>query len=156
MIAKSRPISSRRSYNRRGNTAVAKSRVFFAGWAQNASWLIRRRRRSSTDIARTPRVPPPTAVQPRTALSPPTLRSCSVKTGPYSIQWPSASIIGWSRRDLICAGVRLALMDTSHYQTAILLAQHLIGPFDERHQIGRTHEAGILAVEVGVAGRTGP
>jgi hypothetical protein len=94
MIAKSSPISSRRSCKSRGNTAVAKSRVFLAGCAQNASWLIRRRRRSSTDIASTPRVPPPTAVQPRTAASPPILRSCSVKTGPYSIQWPSASMIG--------------------------------------------------------------
>src|SRR5213078_1554338 len=88
-------------------------RVFFAGWAQNASWLIRRRRRSSTDIARTPRVPPPTAFQPHTAASPPILRSCSVKTGPYSIQCPSASMIGWSRRDLIWAGVRWALTGTS-------------------------------------------
>src|SRR5207248_1564572 len=133
-----------------------RSRVFFEGCAQNASWLIRRRRRSSTDIASTARVPPPTACQPRTALSPPILRSCSVNTGPYSIQWPSASMTGWSRRDLICAGVRLALMDTSHYETAILLAQHLVGPFDQRHQIGRSHEAGILAVEVGAADRTGP
>src|SRR5947207_5001669 len=55
----------------------------------------------------------PTAFQPRTAASPPTLRSCSVKTGPYSIQCPSASMTGWSRRDLIWAGVKWALTSTS-------------------------------------------
>src|SRR5215831_822693 len=42
MIAKSRPISSRRSASRRGNSAVARSFVFFDGWPQNASWLMRR------------------------------------------------------------------------------------------------------------------
>src|SRR5712672_3550408 len=57
MIAKSRPISSSRSARRRGNSAVARSFVFFDGWPQNASWLMRRRRRSSTDILSAHRVP---------------------------------------------------------------------------------------------------
>jgi HAMP domain-containing protein len=37
-----------------------------------------------------------------------------------------------------------------------LLAEHLVGPFHQRHQIGRRDETGILAGEVGVADRTGP
>src|SRR6266851_477378 len=109
MIAKSSPISSSRSLRRRGKRAVARSRVLFEGWPQNNSWLIRRRRRSATDIESTERVPPPTAFQPRTASSPPTLRSCSVNTGPYSTQCPSASMTGWVSRDLICAAVKWAL-----------------------------------------------
>jgi hypothetical protein len=64
---------------------------------------MRRRRRSSTDMLSALRVPLRTAFQPWTASSPPTRRNSSIKTGPYSIQCPSASMIGWSSRALIRA-----------------------------------------------------
>src|SRR6266852_3437049 len=45
------------------------------------------------------------ARNPSAALSPPTFRMRSLKTGSNSTQWPSPSITGWSRRDRICAAV---------------------------------------------------
>src|SRR5439155_1242865 len=46
------------------------------------------------------------ALNPSAALSPPTFRMRSLKTGSNSTQWPSPSMTGWSRRDRICAAVR--------------------------------------------------
>lgn len=37
-----------------------------------------------------------------------------------------------------------------------LLAEDLIGPFHQCHQIGRRHEPRVLAFEVVIADRTGP
>ena len=36
------------------------------------------------------------------------------------------------------------------------LTDDLVGPFNQRHQIGGRDETGILAHQVGVADRTGP
>jgi hypothetical protein len=38
----------------------------------------------------------------------------------------------------------------------LLLAEDLIGPFHQRHQIRRSDKPGILAIQVGIADRTGP
>jgi len=54
----------------------------------------RRRRRSSTLSVRESRVTAIAARKPSAALSPPTLRICSAKTGSYSTQCPSPSIMG--------------------------------------------------------------
>ena len=53
----------------------------------------------------------------------------------------------WPERDHMIGGRSRRLL---------LLAEDLIGPLHQRHQIGRRHKPGILAFEVGIADRTGP
>src|SRR5688500_14446835 len=92
------PRSASRSYMRRGSIAVARSRTFSHGDDQNASWPTRRRLRSATDIFSAFGTRWLANSHASTAASPPMRRNSSPMTGPYSSQWPSASMIGWPRR----------------------------------------------------------
>src|SRR5581483_8432758 len=96
---KSMPRSGSRSWSSRGSIAVARSSTFSHGEDQNASWPIRRRARSATVIRSALGTRWLARASPSTAASPPILRNASRITGPYSSQWPSASMIGWERRD---------------------------------------------------------
>jgi hypothetical protein len=74
--------------------AVARSRVFLVGRNQNASWPIRRRRRSATDMRSELGMRWLAAVRASTAVSPPMRRNSSRMRGAYSAQCPSASMMG--------------------------------------------------------------
>ena len=52
--------------------------------------------------------------------------------------------------------VPLARRDNDFQAEWRLLAEDLVGPLHQRHQIRWSHEPGILAFKVGVADRTGP
>ncbi len=82
----------------RGIMAVARSSVFSHGEDQNASWPTRRRARSATVILSALGTRWLARARPSTAASPPMRRNSSRITGPYSSQWPSASMTGWERR----------------------------------------------------------
>ena len=86
MTAKSVPISSSRSYSSRGIIAVARSSVFSAWRLQKAGWAMRQRCRSATDMPSASRVVCIAARNPSAALSPPTFRIRSLKTGSNSTQ----------------------------------------------------------------------
>ena len=81
----------------RGSIAVARSSVFLVGRNQKASWPIRRRRRSATDIPSEVGIRWLARASASTAASPPMRRNSSRMSGAYSSQWPSASMIGWFR-----------------------------------------------------------
>ena len=66
--------------------AVARSSTFSLGDDQKASWPTRLRLRWVATASAS------------AAASPPIRRNSSFMTGPYSIQWPSASMTGWRRR----------------------------------------------------------
>src|SRR5437867_7655059 len=93
------PRSSSRSYMSRGSIAVARSSTFSDGEDQNASMPTRRCRRSGTDIRSALGTRSVAVARASTAASPPMRRNSSRMTGPYSSQWPSASMIGWLRRE---------------------------------------------------------
>ena len=82
----------------RGSMAVARSRVFSHGEDQNASCPTRRRARSATVILSELGTRWLARARPSAAASPPMRRNSSRITGPYSSQWPSASMTGWVRR----------------------------------------------------------
>ena len=75
--------------------AVARSRVFFVGRSQNASWPTRRRRRSATDMPSDLGMRALAMSSASTAVSPPMRRNSSRMSGWNSAQCPSASMIGW-------------------------------------------------------------
>src|SRR6185312_2090931 len=93
------PRSGSRSWSSRGSMAVARSSTFSHGEDQNASWPTRRRPRSATVIVSALGTRWLARARPSAAASPPILRKASRMTGPYSSQWPSASMIGWERRE---------------------------------------------------------
>jgi hypothetical protein len=78
--------------------AVARSSTFSLGDDQNDSWPTRFRLRSATVILSALGTRWLASARASTAASPPMRRNSSRMTGPYSIQWPSASMIGWLRR----------------------------------------------------------
>ena len=78
--------------------AVARSSTFSHGEDQNASLPTRRRVRSATRHPERVGHALLASGQPSTAASPPMRRNSSRITGPYSSQWPSASMTGWLRR----------------------------------------------------------
>ena len=78
--------------------AVARSSVFLVGRNQKASWPIRRRRRSATDMRSELGMRALAMSSASTAVSPPMRRNSSRMCGANSAQWPSASMIGWFRR----------------------------------------------------------
>ena len=84
---------------RRGSIAVARSSTFSLGEDQNASWPTRRRRRSAKDIPSEFGMRRLAIARASTAASPPMRRNSSRMIGAYSSQWPSASMIGWLRRE---------------------------------------------------------
>src|SRR5215475_866787 len=84
---------------RRGSIAVARSSTFSDGEPQNASMATRRRRRSLSDMRSALGTRSVAAASASTAASPPMRRNSSRMTGPYSSQWPSASMIGCFRRE---------------------------------------------------------
>jgi len=79
--------------------AVARSSVFLVGRNQNASWPIRRRRRSATDMPSELGMRTLAMSNASTAASPPMRRNSSRMCGANSAQCPSASMIGWLKRD---------------------------------------------------------
>src|SRR5437867_7842998 len=85
--------------------AVARSSVFDAWRVQKPGWATRRRRRSLSDMLGASSVVCNAASHPLAALSPPTLRIRSEKTGSNSTQCPSPSMTGWLRFARICVGV---------------------------------------------------
>ena len=84
---------------RRGIMAVARSSVFLVGRNQNASWPIRRRRRSATDMPSELGMRWLARARASTAVSPPMRRNSSRMSGANSAQCPSASMIGWFKRE---------------------------------------------------------
>jgi len=78
--------------------AVARSSVFLVGRNQNASWPIRRRRRSATDIESELGMRALAMASASTAVSPPMRRNSSRMSGANSAQCPSASMIGCFKR----------------------------------------------------------
>ncbi len=88
--------------------------VFFVGRNQNASWPIRRRRRSATDILSELGMRVLAMSSASTAVSPPIRRNSWRISGWNSAQCPSASMIGWLRRPRsfrasVCAWVTMVL-----------------------------------------------
>ncbi len=79
--------------------AVARSSTFSHGEDQKASWPIRRRRRSGSDILRELGTRWLATSRASAAASPPMRRNSSRMIGAYSSQCPSASMMGWLRRE---------------------------------------------------------
>ena len=77
-----------------GSIAVARSSTFSLGDDQNASMPTRFRARSATDILSELGTRALARSNASAAASPPMRLNSSRMTGPYSIQWPSASTIG--------------------------------------------------------------
>lgn len=82
--------------------AVARSSTFSLGVDQNASWPTRRRLRSAIDMPSELGTRWLARANASTAASPPIRRNSSRMTGAYSTQWPSASMMGWLRRERSC------------------------------------------------------
>src|SRR5689334_11284696 len=141
------PRSSSRSCMSRGSMAVARSRTFSDGEAQNASWPTRRRVRSATDIDSALGTRWEASASASTAASPPMRRNSSRMTGPYSSQWPSASMTGWLRRArsrlasvgmsaLLDLELRAAILRPARFGVGLTRGR-LLTVGDERHAIGR-------------------
>src|SRR5215813_3949098 len=111
MTQKSRPRSSSRSYSSCGIIAVARSSVFLVGRNQKASWPIRRRRRSATDMLSEFGMRALAMSSASTAVSPPMRRNSWRMSGLNSAQCPSASMIGCFRRPRICRASVCAWVD---------------------------------------------
>src|SRR5213596_549729 len=118
------PRSSRRSYSRRGSIAVARSRTFSLGDPQKASWPTRRRRRSARDIRSELGMRSLAIARASAAASPPMRRNSSRMRGAYSSQWPSASIIGWFRRERsfrAAVGPSGSIVTSRHAQSGLMI-----------------------------------
>ena len=90
----------RRAASRSGSSAVPRSSVLRAGSPHHDVRMRPAARICSGVSPRMAAAPPVTRSMTATASSPACSRRMSRTSGRYSMAWPSASMIGWSRRDL--------------------------------------------------------
>src|SRR5271163_2584308 len=94
-----------------------------------------RRRRSATESDSASGMRRMCLSNPSAAWAPAALRICSANTGPYSIQWPSPSMIGWLSRDrtfsgwyslwaLMLSPPRSDPVFCGHSQPSVMMIQH--------------------------------